>query len=250
MKSKLRTRRIRSRDEIIGLFDEQATHYSEQHGNPGKLLAYRTRLIREAARLQKDDTVLDVGCGTGHHLIAMAEQFRKGIGIDFSETMVQFARMNVEDAQLNSSLTFCLDDAETLATMRENSIDVAMCVGVLEHIPNRLSVVMSIHRVLKSGGRFVCLTPNGDFVWYTTLAPSLDLDTRHLSTDHFLSQVELRKLLRRGGFEHFRIDHWSFIPKGDMSAVMGGALQVLDSAGKVFRLSNFRGGLLGVAFKT
>ena len=80
---------------------------------------------------------------------------------------------------------------------------------------DRDQVVRQVSRVLKSGGVFVLLTPNGRYCWYTLLAPLLGCSTRHLSTDRFLDRREAINLLQFAGLRLTGWDFWTFIPKGD-----------------------------------
>jgi 2-polyprenyl-6-hydroxyphenyl methylase/3-demethylubiquinone-9 3-methyltransferase len=104
-----------------------------------------------------------------------------------------------------------------------------------------------VRRVMKVGGRFVCLTPNGDYCWYRALAPRLGLDTRHLSTDRFLNATELQALIQRAGMEPQRLERWRFIPKGDLPPSLGHALHGLDLVGQLAGGRSLRGGLAVLA---
>ena len=100
-----------------------------------------------------------------------------------------------------------------------------------------------MRRVLAPGGIFVCLTPNGDYCWYQVFAPLLRLDTRHLSTDRFLTAGELRELVRKSGLAPQASEHWRFIPRGDLPVLCGAVLLGLDYAGRVGHAGVLRGGL-------
>ena len=76
-----------------------------------------------------------------------------------------------------------VDPAEELASIEDSAIDIVLCVGALEHMLDRALVVSQVTRVLRPGGKFVLLTPQGGYCWYMLLAPALGIATRHLSTD-------------------------------------------------------------------
>jgi hypothetical protein len=109
---------------------------------------------------------------------------------------------------------------------------------------DRDQVVRQVSRVLKSGGVFVLLTPNGRYCWYTLLAPLLGWSTRHLSTDRFLGRREAISLLQLAGLRLTGWDFWTFIPKGDMPRWTCVILEVLDRVGRICRLGACRGGLI------
>jgi hypothetical protein len=90
---------------------------------------------------------------------------------------------------------------------------------------------------------FVCLTPNGGYCWYRHLAPALGLDTRHLSTDHFLTVGELEELLSGAGLEIVGRRHWRFVPQGDLPGGWGSVLRVLDWCGERAGIGYLRGGI-------
>jgi hypothetical protein len=97
--------------------------------------------------------------------------------------------------------------------------------------------------VLKPGGAFVCLAPNGGYVWYTHLAPWLGLHTRHLSTDRFMRREEWRALLLDAGLQPADVGSWRFVPAGDMPAWAAATMRLLDRLGRLLNISALRGGI-------
>jgi 2-polyprenyl-6-hydroxyphenyl methylase/3-demethylubiquinone-9 3-methyltransferase len=111
------------------------------------------------------------------------------------------------------------------------------------------AALAGVHRALKPGGRFFCLTPSGDYFWYRTLAPLLGFSTRHLSTDTFLGRDELTTLLAQTGFARVEAGTWAFIPRGDIPRFAVLLLEVLDTIGRWTGLRALRGGLWVCAWK-
>ena len=236
--------------DIRSFFDRcAATGFPEQHGSPQRLLEYRLALVRNLARPRRGDVVLDLGCGNGHHLLALGPEVARGIGIDVSPGMIELARTRLRSSPWRATLTFEVDDAEELKRIADESIDLAICIGAFEHMLDKRAVLDSIHRVLKSGGRFFCLAPNAGYVWYRTIAPLLGFATKHLSSDRTPTQDEFSVLLGQAGFRHIRFAPWTFIPKGDMPAFVAFLLIVLDAIGRHARLDSLRGGLALCAWK-
>jgi ubiquinone/menaquinone biosynthesis C-methylase UbiE len=236
--------------DIRSFFDQSALIGSpEQHGPAQRLLEYRLALVRSLARPGPTDVVLDLGCGNGHHLLAIGADVARGIGIDISPGMIELARARFRNSPGRANLTFEVDDAEELKGIADQSIDLAICIGAFEHMLDKRAVLASIHRVLKFGGRFFCLTLNADYVWYRTIAPLLGFATKHLSSDRMLTHDEFSALLDEAGFCRSRCATWTFIPKGDMSAVVALLLTVLDAVGRHARLDSLRGGLSLCAWK-
>ena len=249
MGTRLKTRRASTHTDVMAFFDAAASTYAEQHGEAERLLRYRLELIRQAARLLPVDTVLEVGCGNGLHLLALAREFGQGLGVDLSPAMIEAARAEARLRCLEDRVTFGVDQGERLDSVADASIDVVFCVGAIEHMLDQDQVFRSAYRVLRTGGRFVCITLNGESIWYRYLAPALGFHTRRLSTDRYLGAGELRLLASRAGFDIRKIDAWTFIQRGDMPKGIALLLGITDSVGKLARLDPLRGGLRLAAVK-
>jgi 2-polyprenyl-6-hydroxyphenyl methylase/3-demethylubiquinone-9 3-methyltransferase len=236
--------------DVRAFFDQHAASYAEQHGDPERLLADRLALVRREARLAPDDVVLDLGCGHGHHLLALAPEIARGIGVDLSPAMIELARARLAASPWADRLRFEAGDAARLeGVVAADSVDLALCIGAFEHMLDKRAALASVHRVLRAGGRFFCLTPSGDYLWYRALAPLLGFATKHLSTDVFPTRDALTTLLVRAGFDHVRTGCWTFIPRGDMPPSIGRLLAGLDTVGRIAGLRALRGGLWVCASK-
>ena len=239
-----------STTDVRSYFDRCASTGSpEAHGPPQRLLDYRLALVRDLARPQPTDAVLDLGCGNGHHLLALGPEIARGIGIDVSPGMIELARARLRSSPCKANLTFEVDDAEKLKGIADESVDLAICIGAFEHMLDKRAVLASIRRVLRFGGRFFCLTPQADYVWYRTIAPLLGFATKHLSSDRMLTHEEFSALLDQAGFRRIRSAPWTFIPKGDVPALVALLLTLLDTIGRHARLDSLRGGLALCAWK-
>lgn len=236
--------------DLRAFFDRcAATGSPEQHGDAQRLLEYRLALVRRLARPCANDVVLDLGCGHGQHLLALAPQIAGGIGIDVSPRMIDLARTRLQSACCKANIAFEVGDAERLEPVADQSIDLAICIGALEHMLDKRAVLASIHRALKFGGRFFCLTLDADYVWYRVIAPRLGYATKHLSSDQILTRGEFGVLLHQAGFGGVRFAPWTFIPRGDVSAPVASLLTVLDAAGRLAGADSLRGGLSVCAWK-
>ncbi len=245
----LKTRVIGDRSELVTHFDQSAADYREAHGDTGRLLAYRLGLIRRNYEAMKDGVLLEIGCGTGIHLANLAGDFARVIGTDISPKMIHTARETLRGWPGRELIELRVDPAEELSTVEDTSIDVALCVGAFEHMLEKDRVLQQVERVLKRGGLFVCLTPNGDYWWYTVLAPFLGIATRHLSTDRFLARREAITLLGDAGLTLRNWGYWTFVPKGDMPRWVSLILSASDWLGRVWQIGRLRGGLTVCATK-
>jgi ubiquinone/menaquinone biosynthesis C-methylase UbiE len=120
---------------------------------PGMFAPLAPRLV-ELSGIKPGDQVLDVACGTG--VVSRVAAERVGatggvVGLDFSPAMIAVAR------EIRQPLGPAIEwlEANALAMpLPDNSFDVVLCQQGLQQIPDRVTALREIHRVLKPGGRF------------------------------------------------------------------------------------------------
>lgn len=112
-------------------------------------------LPTEFAKIKPGNTVIDLGSGAGNDcFIARTITGEKGkvIGIDFTEKMIEKARINAE--KLNFlNVEFRLGDIEHMPVSADMA-DVVVSNCVLNLVPNKFNVLKDVYRVLKPGGHF------------------------------------------------------------------------------------------------
>jgi 2-polyprenyl-3-methyl-5-hydroxy-6-metoxy-1,4-benzoquinol methylase len=96
-------------------------------------------------------TTLEVGCGSGRLSCWLALAGYQTACLDFSANALQSARVNYAEA--NTQGTFLAGNAMELP-MRDNSLDIVLSTGLLEHFADPSPIVREMVRVLKPGGLF------------------------------------------------------------------------------------------------
>ena len=96
---------------------------------------------------QPGESILDIGCGTGHLTQAIAEAGAHVIGIDSSARMLETARTAYPELEL------LVVDARTFSF--PTPFDAVFSNAALHWIPEAEEVVRNIAAALKPGGRFV-----------------------------------------------------------------------------------------------
>jgi len=187
--------------------------------------------------------LLEIGCGHGQHLLALAGEFDHAVGVDLSPEMIRVANERAAASPWRERVSMRVDPAETLSTVDDASIDVVLCVGALEHMPDAQAVVGQVGRVLRAGGRLVCLTPNGGHWWYSRVAPLLGRETRHLSSDRFLTADELEDMARAAGLTVVSRVAWRFVPRGDMPVAIAAVFGAGEWLGARVGIDWLQGGI-------
>ena len=113
--------------------------------------------------LEKDDVVLDLGCGEGRHVIsAYVEANVHSVGVDLSMDDLRTTRERFQSfcEPNNEAKAFGLSSASALCLpFADDTFDKVICSEVLEHIPEYHGALREIERVLKPGGLFCASVP-------------------------------------------------------------------------------------------
>lgn len=109
----------------------------------------------EFAGIMEGHHVLDLGSGAGNDCFvarAFVGESGKVTGLDFTEAMIEKARVNNEKLAYNN-VEFVLGDIEEMP-MPDNTFDVVISNCVLNLVPDKDKAFREIYRVLKPGGHF------------------------------------------------------------------------------------------------
>lgn len=116
-------------------------------------LAYFTPIVGD----WRGKSVLDLGCGGGFMAEPLARQGARVIGVDPSAPAIAAAQRHAEENGL--SIDYRVGTGEHLP-VDDSSVDIVVCVDVLEHVRDLDAVIGEIRRVLKPGGLFLFDTIN------------------------------------------------------------------------------------------
>jgi ubiquinone/menaquinone biosynthesis C-methylase UbiE len=112
---------------------------------------------------QSTDLALDVACGPGTFVLALAPRVRFARGIDLTEEMLRQARAFQLERQITNACFDC-GDAEQLP-YADGSFDLVFCQCSFHHMPKPGLVLKEMVRVTKPEGRIVvidALSPEGE----------------------------------------------------------------------------------------
>ncbi len=111
----------------------------------------------------KDQTVLDLGCGSGVFSCLFAKNGANVSGIDLTEAGVKMAKRNASSQGLDASIIRM--DAENMA-FDNDSFDYVFSWGVLHHTKHMNVALSEVHRILKSGGKGLMMVYHKNSVVY------------------------------------------------------------------------------------
>jgi ubiquinone/menaquinone biosynthesis C-methylase UbiE len=114
----------------------------------------------ELMQVQVGQQVLDVGCGLGDDVRALAALVGpsgRAVGVDASETMVAESRKRSEG--LDSSVEFAVGDALRL-DFPDNSFDACRIERTLQYVSDAARAVFELVRVTRPGGHVLALEPD------------------------------------------------------------------------------------------
>jgi trans-aconitate 2-methyltransferase len=149
------------------------------------------------------ERILDLGCGTGHLTVQIAERGAEVTGLDSSASMIAQARQNYP------KLKFTLADARSFEL--PEPVDAVFSNAALHWIQEAESVVRSVARAVKPGGRFVLEMGAKRNVAQIALALETVLQERGFtprSPWYYPTAGEYSAILERNGFEIAAL--WTF----------------------------------------
>lgn len=161
-------------------------------------------LPTQFAKINKGDTVIDLGSGAGNDcFVARHEAGDNGkvIGVDFTPIMIEKARINAEKLGYNN-VEFREGDIDAMP-VNNDTADVIVSNCVLNLVPNKQKVIGEIYRVLKPGGHFSI----SDIVLMGELPTSLKEDAEMYAgcVAGAIQKVDYLQYIEDSGFQNITI---------------------------------------------
>lgn len=152
-----------TRDAVPPTHDEVAEFYNRVYyrrdvDKPPKPSAHLRRLAKRLG-VRQEQQVLDVACGRGAWLAAVAACGAKVSGIDISARAIETCRRDHPQGQ------FHIGPAERLP-FADHAFDLVTCLGSLEHFLDQPGALTEMTRVTRPGGMVLVLVPNAGFLTY------------------------------------------------------------------------------------
>lgn len=152
----------------IELFKHTARNYENEcytKGTEGEV-----DFIEKEIGYNKDIRILDIGCGTGRHSIALAKRGFKVTGADLSVEMLEVARSKAKATGVE--IDFIQADARKLSFKNEFDLIIMLCEGgfpLMETDEMNYRILKNASIALKPKGKFIFTTLNGLFPIFNSI---------------------------------------------------------------------------------
>ncbi|TMN20682.1 demethylmenaquinone methyltransferase [Lentibacillus cibarius] len=189
--------------------------------------AWRKDVMKQM-NVQKGAKALDVCCGTGDWSISLAEAAGNSgavIGLDFSDNMLSVAREKNRNLEYKQ-LSFIQGNAMELP-FESNSFDYVTIGFGLRNVPDYMRVLKEMYRVVKPGGKVVCLETSqptmigfrqGYYLYFRFIMPLLgklfaksyqEYAWLYESAKNFPDKKKLKQMFYRAGFNYVKVKHYT-----------------------------------------
>ncbi len=142
--------------------------------------------------LDKNDDIIDIGCGTSK----IIQDLPDAVACDISMGRLRYL-------QQNNKLLVC-GDVRALP-FKDNTFDTVIFSNVIEHVPRCGSILSEINRILRAGGTLIVATPDyGKITWRVVEHVYDIVKLRGGYKQEHISQYDLpslNKILKESGFQ-------------------------------------------------
>ena len=186
--------------KVDGFDRPEVGDYNEEEWT--KLCSHFGRVIG----LKENDKVLELGCGAGAFLLPLQKEFLCEIfGIDYSESVIEIARNNLNG-------TFISSDASQVSKMNE-SFDLIFLHSVMQYFPSpdyTFKVIKEAYLNLADDGKIGLLDVNDkakELMYHSSRRSRYkdpkEYDLLYSNYPHnFFSKEEISKILTETGFKN------------------------------------------------
>lgn len=181
-------------NSVVNVFDNMATEYVEYFGDDWEFI---DEIKKFASQFKKKSTILDLGCGSGYITNYLCDLGMDATGIDFSKEMIKIAKTKYP------KLKFLLADFLDIENhFEENSVDGLIAIYSLYFIPREKfkSMLSSLSKILKDGGKFLFVTQIGKGEDFVTTPLMKDNNINDKLYVNYYMKEELESILSENNF--------------------------------------------------
>ena len=153
---KKRSKSLNIDNEVVDHFGKEWSKYSYLNGLASEALNDQFSAYMEPIDLsifnENTSIAADFGAGSGRWTERLKPYFHKIYAVEPSMAAVQVMS---EKFSTDSKLQILHEDVER-NSIPESSLDLAISLGVLHHIPDTCQAIFDVSKKIKSGGTFLC----------------------------------------------------------------------------------------------
>ncbi|UWG95418.1 methyltransferase domain-containing protein [Dehalobacter sp. DCM] len=124
--------------------------------NPARLDELKPRETLLRIGLTENDTVCDIGAGTGVFTLPAAEITRNTVyALDINEDMLAILDDKIQSGQIKNIVLQKVRDKRY--DLEDGSIAIALMVTVLHEVESKLQIIKEIKRILKENGKLAVI---------------------------------------------------------------------------------------------
>lgn len=146
------------------LVAEDYDNYFQFHG----LFQLDQQFVQAALARRGPGVVVDLGCGTGRHVLPLLKSGQTVIGVDFSHSMLKCTAERVHKERRRVNCVQC--DLVQLDALGTGIADAVLCMfstlGMIQGRLHRRAVLGHARRILKPGGRLLLHVHNLGFQFF------------------------------------------------------------------------------------
>ena len=172
-------------ETVYNVEDRPFTNY------PKKLIIYLIKRFK----LEKNQKVLELGCGRGDFLNEFVNNGLEGYGVDLLDYCKKFfPNLNFKKVDMsNEKLPY-----------EDNSFDIIFSKSIIEHFYYPDKIFKEAYRVLKPDGTIITLTPEWQYIY-----KSFFEDFTHRTP---FTSVSLSDIQEMSGFKNIKVESFKQLP--------------------------------------
>ena len=159
--------------------------------------------------LRPGGRLLDVGCGTGRHLLELSRHTGALVGLDFAiedlRAMRYMFAITAKERPVAATVHIVRGGGERLP-FPASSFDQVICTETLEHVPDDRAILCELMRVLRPGGVVAISVPDE---YSERLLWRLSPRYRNTPGGHvrIYRRKDIKRLMQEGGAQPFAVEY-------------------------------------------
>ncbi len=179
---------------------------SKSYGDPERRSVHTqkklSRILELGLQIPRDAYILDVGCGIGTALGSLVDKYcLHGYGVDICNAALTRARARFQSR--SNLLGFVMGDINALPFV-DNTFDLVIAFGVVEHIDNTEEGIKECYRMVRSGGICAFAQPHKRSFGPIQRRLSSMMGLWPYGCQREFTAKEFERMLRNAGFRDIR----------------------------------------------